>query len=161
MSQSLRESGQPSESSRSLRVGDVKLDRVTTLVLDEADRMLDLGFEPEIREIAGQTRADRQTVMFSATWPNSIQALAGGVEWGWGVEETKRKRNMWEAGGEEVPGQACFCDDVSRPVLSLSSSYFGAAFCDQLFYFRKCVSCSFAHISLSFCPARPWPRRSS
>jgi ATP-dependent RNA helicase DBP3 len=56
--------------------GDVKLDRVTTLVLDEADRMLDLGFEPEIREIAGQTRADRQTVMFSATWPNSIQALA-------------------------------------------------------------------------------------
>ena len=38
--------------------------------------MLDLGFEPEIREIAGQTRADRQTVMFSATWPNSIQALA-------------------------------------------------------------------------------------
>tara|TARA_B110000977_G_scaffold115184_1_gene148884 strand:- start:10084 stop:10950 length:867 start_codon:yes stop_codon:yes gene_type:complete len=56
--------------------GDVKLDQVTTLVLDEADRMLDLGFEPEIREIAGATRADRQTVMFSATWPNSIQALA-------------------------------------------------------------------------------------
>eukprot|EP00227_Mantoniella_beaufortii_P008077 CAMPEP_0197581204 /NCGR_PEP_ID=MMETSP1326-20131121/4791_1 /TAXON_ID=1155430 /ORGANISM="Genus nov. species nov., Strain RCC2288" /LENGTH=553 /DNA_ID=CAMNT_0043145075 /DNA_START=187 /DNA_END=1848 /DNA_ORIENTATION=- len=56
--------------------GDIKLDRVTMLVLDEADRMLDLGFEPEIREIAGATRADRQTVMFSATWPNSIQALA-------------------------------------------------------------------------------------
>ena len=56
--------------------GDVRLDKVTMLVLDEADRMLDLGFEPEIREIAGQTRADRQTVMFSATWPMSIQGLA-------------------------------------------------------------------------------------
>jgi ATP-dependent RNA helicase DBP3 len=56
--------------------GDVRLDRVTILILDEADRMLDLGFEPEIRAIAGATRADRQTVMFSATWPNSVQGLA-------------------------------------------------------------------------------------
>ncbi len=56
--------------------GDIRLDRVTILILDEADRMLDLGFEPEIRAIAGATRADRQTVMFSATWPNSVQGLA-------------------------------------------------------------------------------------
>ncbi len=46
------------------------------LVLDEADRMLDLGFEPHIRAIAAQTRADRQTLMFSATWPAAIQKLA-------------------------------------------------------------------------------------
>ena len=56
--------------------GVIKLDRVTMLVLDEADRMLDLGFEPEIRAIAGATSADRQTVMFSATWPMSVQSLA-------------------------------------------------------------------------------------
>ena len=56
--------------------GVIKLHRVTMLVLDEADRMLDLGFEPEIRAIAGATRADRQTVMFSATWPQSVQSLA-------------------------------------------------------------------------------------
>lgn len=52
------------------------MQEVTFLVLDEADRMLDLGFEPHIRAIASATRADRQTLMFSATWPPEIQKLA-------------------------------------------------------------------------------------
>ncbi|CAD7936912.1 unnamed protein product [Amoebophrya sp. A25] len=56
--------------------GAVNLRRVTYLVLDEADRMLDMGFEPSIRKIVGQTRPDRQTVLFSATWPRDIQSLA-------------------------------------------------------------------------------------
>ena len=55
-----------------------RLDEVSYLVLDEADRMLDLGFEPHIRAIAGQTRADRQTLMFSATWPPIIRCVVGG-----------------------------------------------------------------------------------
>lgn len=38
--------------------------------------MLDLGFEPHIRAIASKTRADRQTLMFSATWPSEVQKLA-------------------------------------------------------------------------------------
>lgn len=44
-------------------------------MLDEADRMLDMGFEPQIRKIVGQIRPDRQTLLWSATWPKEIQVL--------------------------------------------------------------------------------------
>mmetsp|Transcript_27015 Transcript_27015/g.73020 ORF Transcript_27015/g.73020 Transcript_27015/m.73020 type:complete len:598 (+) Transcript_27015:3277-5070(+) len=54
----------------------LRLNEVTYLVLDEADRMLDLGFEPHIRAICSHVRSDRQTMMFSATWPTGVQQLA-------------------------------------------------------------------------------------
>ncbi|KAA0189339.1 ATP-dependent RNA helicase DDX3X [Fasciolopsis buskii] len=60
--------------------GKVSLERVRYLVLDEADRMLDMGFEPQIRRIVEQHRmplaGQRQTLMFSATFPKEIQTLA-------------------------------------------------------------------------------------
>ena len=56
--------------------GVLSLHKVTYLVLDEADRMLDMGFLPEIRAVANQIRADRQTMMFSATWPMEVSNLA-------------------------------------------------------------------------------------
>ena len=48
------------------------LKRITYLVLDEADRMLDMGFEHEVSLILNQIRPDRQTLMFSATWPEEV-----------------------------------------------------------------------------------------
>ena len=48
------------------------LRRVTYLVMDEADRMFDMGFEPQIQRIVQNVRPDRQTVMFSATFPRQV-----------------------------------------------------------------------------------------
>ncbi|XP_053731952.1 probable ATP-dependent RNA helicase DDX43 isoform X5 [Synchiropus splendidus] len=54
----------------------INLRSVTYLVLDEADRMLDMGFEPQIMKILLDVRPDRQTVMTSATWPHGVRRLA-------------------------------------------------------------------------------------
>jgi ATP-dependent RNA helicase RhlE len=54
----------------------IDLSRVAALVLDEADRMLDIGFLPQLRRILQSTPADRQTMLFSATMPDDIYALA-------------------------------------------------------------------------------------
>lgn len=59
-----------------LERGTTNLRRCTYLVLDEADRMLDMGFEPQIRKIVEQIRPDRQTLMWSATWPKEVRNLA-------------------------------------------------------------------------------------
>jgi ATP-dependent RNA helicase DDX46/PRP5 len=52
------------------------LTRCSYVVLDEADRMFDMGFEPQIMRVIENIRPDRQTVMFSATFPKAVEALA-------------------------------------------------------------------------------------
>lgn len=52
------------------------LQRVTYLVLDEADRMFDMGFEPQVTKVFTRVRPDRQTVLFSATFPRKMELLA-------------------------------------------------------------------------------------
>lgn len=52
------------------------LSGIKYVVLDEADRMLDMGFEPQIRSIFDKVPKERQTLLFSATWPKEIQRLA-------------------------------------------------------------------------------------
>ncbi|CAL5388328.1 unnamed protein product [Camellia sinensis] len=59
-----------------LQQGNTSLSRVSFVVLDEADRMLDMGFEPQIREVMWNLPEKHQTLLFSATMPTEIEALA-------------------------------------------------------------------------------------
>jgi len=58
----------------------VSLAHLQTLVMDEADRMLDMGFSDAIDEVIGFAPASRQTLLFSATWPEAIAAISGRVQ---------------------------------------------------------------------------------
>ena len=62
-----------------ISLGNVDLSRTSFFILDEADRMLDMGFYDDIMQIAKQLPESRQTIMFSATMPDKIQKLASSI----------------------------------------------------------------------------------
>lgn len=71
--------GTPGRIEDHLRRGTLKLNDVNMLVLDEADRMLDMGFQAALDAIVDQTPAARQTLLFSATFPKQIHAIANRI----------------------------------------------------------------------------------
>lgn len=79
------------------------LRRVTYVVMDEADRMFDMGFEPQVMRIVDNVRPDRQTVMFSATFPRSMEALA--------------RRILSKPIEVQVGGRSVVCSDVEQHVI--------------------------------------------
>ncbi|KAJ3624048.1 hypothetical protein MTP99_017705 [Tenebrio molitor] len=79
------------------------LRRVTYIVLDEADRMFDMGFEPQVMRIIDNVRPDRQTVMFSATFPRQMEALA--------------RRILHKPIEVQVGGRSVVCKDVEQHVV--------------------------------------------
>ncbi|KAJ2945733.1 hypothetical protein O0L34_g572 [Tuta absoluta] len=81
------------------------LRRVTYIVLDEADRMFDMGFEPQVMKIIDNVRPDRQTVMFSATFPRQMEALA--------------RRILQKPIEIQVGGRSVVCKEVEQHVAIL------------------------------------------
>ena len=68
--------GTPGRIEDHLRKGTLKLDHLNTFILDEADRMLEMGFQSAIDNIIGQIPQQRQTLLFSATFPDQIKSIA-------------------------------------------------------------------------------------
>jgi ATP-independent RNA helicase DbpA len=72
--------GTPGRIQDHLSRGTLKLDGLKTLVLDEADRMLDMGFYDVMTEIIAKTPKNRQTLLFSATYPNAIKKMCRAIQ---------------------------------------------------------------------------------
>ncbi|WP_416139601.1 ATP-dependent RNA helicase DbpA [Halomonas sp. HK25] len=68
--------GTPGRVEEHLRKGSLRLDGLQTLVLDEADRMLDMGFQASLEAIVAETPASRQTLLFSATFSDAVRPVA-------------------------------------------------------------------------------------
>jgi ATP-independent RNA helicase DbpA len=111
--------------------GDLNATYLKTLVLDEADRMLDMGFEDEVKEILQETPRTRQTVFFSATFPPMIQSWSRKYQ-------LKPEHIKIDDGGEDTPTIRHFMlaaqqDEKPRLLVRLLETMPGSAlvFCNQ------------------------------
>lgn len=72
--------GTPGRILKHLQKGSLKLDKLKVLVLDEADRMLDMGFHDDIMRIINKVPKQRQTLLFSATYPDKIEEISANIQ---------------------------------------------------------------------------------
>ena len=88
------------------------LRRVTYVVIDEADRMFDLGFEPQIAKLLANIRPDRQLVMFSATFPKNVEILAKKL-----LEKNLGEKNLFDKPVEIIVGsRGKACSNIEQIV---------------------------------------------
>ncbi|WP_407080152.1 ATP-dependent RNA helicase DbpA [Candidatus Methylospira mobilis] len=122
--------GTPGRIQDHLQKASLQLDRIKTLVLDEADRMLDMGFNDAISAIIATTPRTRQTLLFSATYPAGIDKLSGSFQkqparvsveslhsstqieqWFYEIEDTKRLHTLSALLGHyQLESSVIFCN---------------------------------------------------
>ena len=90
-----------------MQSGKVDFDRLEVLILDEADRMLDMGFIDDIETIVEATPTDRQTLLFSATWDGAVGKLARKLTKNPEVIEVERVDDQGK-----IEEQLLYCDDM-------------------------------------------------
>jgi ATP-dependent RNA helicase RhlE len=117
-----------------LEQGNCKLDQVQHLVLDEADRMLDMGFLPDVRRILDRCQRQRQTSLFSATIPPAIETL---ITWAMHNPETV------EIGARRSPAETV--KHVIYPVADAQKTDLLLALLDQVHYDSVIVFCRTKH----------------
>jgi ATP-dependent RNA helicase RhlE len=114
--------------------GTCRLDRVQHLVLDEADRMLDMGFLPDVRRIVEKCPRQRQTLLFSATIPPEIETL---IQW------AMRNPETIEIGARRSPAETV--KHVIYPVAESQKTDLLLAVLDRVHYDSVIVFCRTKH----------------